>query len=123
MAALRLCAQWGIGSLWVFDMVHVPYGCSVWPSAWVTSSDWPTGGEIDIYEAVNLQKTNQVRNVSSLLRAPGSEEHGVALSTGSSEASCKTNERPLCCLGYRWLSTRLRAARYRTRRLPTGPAL
>lgn len=41
-------------------MVHVPHGCSVWPSAWVTSSDWPTGGEIDIYEAVNLQTTNQV---------------------------------------------------------------
>lgn len=53
--------QWGIGSLWVFDMVHVPYGCSVWPSAWVTSQDWPAGGEIDIYEAVNLQTTNQVR--------------------------------------------------------------
>ncbi|BGP57419.1 hypothetical protein JCM8202v2_005060 [Rhodotorula sphaerocarpa] len=52
--------QWGIGSLWVFDMVHVPYGCSVWPSAWVTSQDWPAGGEIDIYEAVNLQTTNQM---------------------------------------------------------------
>ncbi|GAA5953800.1 hypothetical protein JCM8115_004159 [Rhodotorula mucilaginosa] len=60
--SVRISSQetWGIGSLWVFDMVHVPYGCSVWPSAWVTSSDWPTGGEIDIYEAVNLQKTNQM---------------------------------------------------------------
>ncbi|GAA5878025.1 hypothetical protein JCM3774_005984 [Rhodotorula dairenensis] len=60
--SVRISSQdnWGIGSLWVFDMVHVPYGCSVWPSAWVTTSDWPTGGEIDIYEAVNLQKTNQM---------------------------------------------------------------
>ncbi|GAA5985051.1 hypothetical protein JCM10908_002502 [Rhodotorula pacifica] len=60
--SVRIASQdkWGIGTLWVFDMVHVPYGCSVWPAAWVTTSDWPAGGEIDIYEAVNLQPTNQM---------------------------------------------------------------
>ncbi|BGP50602.1 hypothetical protein JCM10450v2_006521 [Rhodotorula kratochvilovae] len=48
-----------IGSMWVFDFNHVPYGCSVWPSAWATSKTWPQGGEIDTFEGVNLIGANQ----------------------------------------------------------------
>ena len=22
------------GTVWVFDAVHMPYGCSVWPAVW-----------------------------------------------------------------------------------------
>ena len=35
-----------VGSLWVTDMLHVPYGCSVWPAFWSSAADWPSGGEV-----------------------------------------------------------------------------
>ncbi|GAA5985048.1 hypothetical protein JCM10908_002501 [Rhodotorula pacifica] len=49
------------GSLFVLDMLHTPYGCSVWGAAWLTASNWPVGGEVDIFEGVNDQTTNQTR--------------------------------------------------------------
>ncbi|KDE04380.1 hypothetical protein MVLG_05172 [Microbotryum lychnidis-dioicae p1A1 Lamole] len=51
--------NFGIGSLWVFDAYHVPYGCSVWPALWSVGPNWPLNGEIDTFEGVNLQATNQ----------------------------------------------------------------
>ncbi|GAA6040899.1 hypothetical protein JCM8097_003178 [Rhodosporidiobolus ruineniae] len=53
-------ATYDIGSLVVFDALHLPYGCSTWPSFWMHALSWPSGGEIDIFEGVNLQSTNQV---------------------------------------------------------------
>ncbi|EJD43381.1 hypothetical protein AURDEDRAFT_167463 [Auricularia subglabra TFB-10046 SS5] len=52
--------SYDFGSLWVFDLNHLPYGCSVWPSIWSHGEDWPNGGEIDIIEGINLQSRNQV---------------------------------------------------------------
>ncbi|KAL8707724.1 MAG: hypothetical protein Q9220_007304 [cf. Caloplaca sp. 1 TL-2023] len=48
--------------LFVFDIEHAPYGCGVWPAAWLLdeSQQWPQGGEIDIIEGVNDQTTNQI---------------------------------------------------------------
>ena len=49
-----------IGTVFVFDVAHVPWGCSVWPALWTKGPDWPNGGEIDVLEAVNRGTNNQM---------------------------------------------------------------
>jgi hypothetical protein len=48
--------------LFIFDILHSPYGCSTWPALWLTDpSNWPLNGEIDVLEATNTASTgNQV---------------------------------------------------------------
>ncbi|KIW59157.1 hypothetical protein PV05_03630 [Exophiala xenobiotica] len=48
--------------LFIFDVLHSPYGCSTWPALWLSDpSNWPTNGEIDVMEATNLApEGNQV---------------------------------------------------------------
>ncbi|KIR37652.1 hypothetical protein I307_05801 [Cryptococcus deuterogattii 99/473] len=53
-------SAYDLGTVWVMDAVHMPYGCSVWPAFWTQGPSWPAGGEIDIIEGINLQPTNMI---------------------------------------------------------------
>jgi len=52
--------RYAVGSVWVADFLHVPFGCSVWPAFWSQAPSWPQGGEIDTFEGVNLGTLNQM---------------------------------------------------------------
>ncbi|KAI9721678.1 MAG: hypothetical protein M1828_005046 [Chrysothrix sp. TS-e1954] len=44
---------WNDG-LFLFDVLHSPYGCGSWPALWLSDQyNWPNNGEIDIIESVN----------------------------------------------------------------------
>ncbi|KAF9240470.1 concanavalin A-like lectin/glucanase domain-containing protein [Melanogaster broomeanus] len=60
--SVRITSQdvYDIGSLWIIDLNHIPYGCSVWPAFWSFGSNWPDDGEIDIIEGINLMDSNQM---------------------------------------------------------------
>ncbi|KAK2465304.1 hypothetical protein APHAL10511_002658 [Amanita phalloides] len=67
--AVRITSQalYPVGSVWIADLYHVPYGCSVWPAWWSQAPGWPAGGEIDTFEGINLMTLNQM----SLHTLPG----------------------------------------------------
>jgi hypothetical protein len=47
--------QYGLDNLFIFDVKHTPTGCGTWPALWLSDpSNWPTNGEIDVMEAVNV---------------------------------------------------------------------
>ncbi|KAJ6627720.1 concanavalin A-like lectin/glucanase domain-containing protein [Mycena sp. CBHHK59/15] len=57
--------EFPIGTLFVIDALHMPYGCSVWPSIWLNGvlepgQEWPAAGEIDLVESINLMDHNQM---------------------------------------------------------------
>ena len=40
--------------LFIFDILHTPYGCGTWPALWLTDGyHWPDNGEIDVVETNN----------------------------------------------------------------------
>ncbi|KAJ9092104.1 hypothetical protein QFC21_006970 [Naganishia friedmannii] len=62
------------GTVWVFDATHVPVGCSVWPALFTQGTNWPEHGEIDIFEVVNNDQTNQyaLHTTAGCIASPGS---------------------------------------------------
>ncbi|KAG7091333.1 hypothetical protein E1B28_010377 [Marasmius oreades] len=84
-----------VGSVWITDLHHVPFGCSVWPAWWSQAPGWPMGGEIDTFEGVNLFTQNQM----SLHTLPGCKQvNPVQTSTLIPNADCSntTNNNQGC---------------------------
>ncbi|KAL1740054.1 glycoside hydrolase family 16 protein [Schizophyllum fasciatum] len=79
-----------LNGLIIIDLVHIPYGCSVWPSFWSfgpSAGEWPAGGEIDIIEGVNLVEHNQMalHSTDGCFQANNSGDSGQTL-----ERNCST---------------------------------
>jgi len=94
---VRIASQesYGVGSVWVADMLHVPYGCSVWPAFWSQAPNWPTGGEIDTFEGVN----QLVQNSMTLHTEPGCTQVSPAESStivNSTDCSYELNGNQGC---------------------------
>lgn len=59
-ASVRLSSKKTFNSgLFIADLTHMPTGCGTWPAYWMCGPNWPSGGEIDIIEGVNLDTVDQ----------------------------------------------------------------
>ncbi|KAE9391303.1 hypothetical protein BT96DRAFT_945478 [Gymnopus androsaceus JB14] len=57
-----------VGTMMIFDIVHMPTGCGTWPALWLLGGGtWPAGGKIDIIEGVDAY----VHNVMSIHTSEG----------------------------------------------------
>ncbi|KAF8998142.1 hypothetical protein BDQ17DRAFT_1428632 [Cyathus striatus] len=58
-------AAYSLGSVWIIDLFHVPYGCGVRPAVWSMAptqvgGEWPRGGCIGTFEALNKEISSQM---------------------------------------------------------------
>ena len=114
---IRITSQdwYAVGSLWIIDLIHLPYGCSVplcfhhsfhhgkiiidltqvWPAFWSKGPHWPDNGEIDTIEGVNLMvcfSPSPTPTSQSAEASPGRESVCSAHAAGMFAASrCTTN--------------------------------
>lgn len=90
--------QYGLNNLFVFDVKHTPIGCGTWPALWLSDpSNWPTNGEIDVMEAVNV--VGSTYNQMTLHTSKGCSMKSKRKETGKVLAtSCvnSTNENAGC---------------------------
>jgi len=66
--------------LFIFDIIHTPYGCGTWPALWMTDgANWPSNGEIDILETTNEGSNG---NAVTLHTTPGCKMNVKRKETG-----------------------------------------
>ncbi|KIL58962.1 glycoside hydrolase family 16 protein [Amanita muscaria Koide BX008] len=90
--SIRITSQdtYGTGNIIIIDALHIPYGCSVWPSFWMFGiGPMPQGGEIDVIEAINDMSNNQyaLHTAGSCSHVGNNNQTGNTLSTDCSQGS------------------------------------
>ncbi|KAF9220750.1 glycoside hydrolase family 16 protein [Gyrodon lividus] len=92
--SVRITTQdtYELGSLWIIDLSHIPYGCSVWPAFWSFGPNWPYDGEIDIIEAINMMGNNQM----AIHTTPGCTHSGNANQLGVTGSTTDCSLGPGC---------------------------
>jgi len=84
---LKSNRQYGVNTVAVFNIRHMPQGCGTWPAVWTVGADWPNQGEIDVLEGVN----DQGPNASTLHTNGGCTMPASRSQTGSSTGNdCNT---------------------------------
>lgn len=83
--------------LFIFDVVHTPYGCATWPALWLTDpSNWPEHGEIDVMESNNkgthgndmtLHTTSGCK-MNAKRKETGTAQYSDCLNTANDNAGC-----------------------------------
>jgi hypothetical protein len=92
---------YGLNNLFIFDVKHSPIGCGTWPALWLSDpSNWPTNGEIDVMEQVNVVSADAY-NQMTLHTSSGCKMDGKRKLTGKSlSTSCvnSTNNNEGCAV-------------------------
>ncbi|GIK03045.1 hypothetical protein Aspvir_007111 [Aspergillus viridinutans] len=71
--------------LFIFDIIHTPYGCGTWPALWLADTyNWPLHGEIDVLETTNRATEG---NVVTLHTDKGCSVKGRRKQLGSAQYS------------------------------------
>ncbi|GIJ81748.1 hypothetical protein Asppvi_000248 [Aspergillus pseudoviridinutans] len=71
--------------LFIFDIIHTPYGCGTWPALWLADTyNWPLKGEIDVLETTNRATEG---NVVTLHTDKGCSVKGRRKQLGSAQYS------------------------------------
>jgi len=82
-------ATYNQNSLFVFDVIHMPFGCGTWPAIWLCGPNWPNEGEIDILEGVNQNNKNQM----TLHTSAGCNMNTGRSQTGTTDSDdCNAND-------------------------------
>ena len=88
--------------LFVLNLTHMPYGCSLWPAFWFLGSmgqsqPWPYHGEIDVIEGINQYNfaSTSIHTTNSpgcTMNSPGQGQTGSWDTTnGDTPNNCYTN--------------------------------
>ncbi|KAG0702169.1 concanavalin A-like lectin/glucanase domain-containing protein [Suillus ampliporus] len=93
-STVRITTQdiYDLGSLWIIDLNHLPYGCSVWPAFWSFGPNWPENGEIDIIEGINVMSDNQM----AIHTTPGCTHNGSEYQLGASGSTTNCSQPAGC---------------------------
>lgn len=77
------------GGLFIFDINHIPSAQGVWSALWMTGSNWPQQGEIDIIEGVHETTMNALSTHTSQGCTMGTSGfYGQFMMQGSNKNNC-----------------------------------